>query len=103
MLARHSQMLCIVIWVASDDNILEGSHVVRQSGLPRYEGVVREPHAGPDVGVSATSTLGSRCHADHTTFVEPGVGPDNVGVAGDGEGGEDDGGKGETMETGETE
>lgn len=60
---------------------------------PRDESVVREPHTGPDARVSTPSTLSARRHAENTTFVEPGVGPDYVGVAGDGEGGEDDGGE----------
>ena len=64
---------------------------------PRYEGVVREPHAGPDARVSTPSTLSARRHAENTTFVEPGVGPDYVRVAGDGEGGEDDGGEGDEV------
>ena len=75
---------------------------------PRYEGVVREPHTGADARVSTPSTLSARRHAENSTFVEPGVGPDYVGVAGDGEGGEDDGGEGdevahrEAVKTGES-
>ena len=64
-----------------------------QNCYPRDEGVVREPHAGPDARVSTPSTLSARRHAENTTFVEPGVGPDYVGVAGDGEGGEDNRGE----------
>ena len=79
---------------------------ILQSGLkyflsrkcyPRYEGVVREPHAGPDARVSTPSTLSARRHAENTALVEPGVGPDYVGVAADGEGGEDEGHEGQEV------
>ena len=36
---------------ALDVHILEGSHVRRQSGRARYEGVVGEPHAGAGAGL----------------------------------------------------